>query len=664
MLLQPRVVGRALDREVERDLDPRAPRGGDHRVEVVPRAELRVDRVVAALGRADRPRRTDVARLGACGVVAALAVRDARSGGSAAGRRRRSRARASAGSASATPAKPAPRAREELVPGAEARELAVDVDGKRRRDDLAVPVPGRSAASPSSTRRRRRRPSSTAPSDELAGEILLAGLDLAAAARPARSRCDRSTPRPRTASGPGGRRRTAPPQRSLPSGCERLFAPARVARRRARARAAERVVPVLEDGRVDLDPIAHRALDGVPSAVDHRLDRLDLDAWVEDLRKGHSGEILSRRVVLTSCCSNAHPASCCIRPRCRTGCSTSTRTASWTGSRPRDSHGGRSCRSGRRRASPARRTCRRRRSPARPRSSPSRTRRRRRPRPTRSAPRNAYWIDDWLAYGGTLDGPGALRARVAGTPRATPPSAACACSATCRSTSPRTAPTIARTRELFQTGAVAGVPPDALHGDGPAVGQPALRLERRCAPTRYRWWIERFRRTFELVDLTRVDHFRGFVSYWAVPDGEPTAEHGRWRRGPGADLFDAVERELGAARRRRRGSRRDHRAGRRGCATSSASRAWSCCSSRFGGDPANPHLPENHEEQSVVYTGTHDNDTTRGWWESLSEDERERIGPRPGRPRLVADRARLALARGARDRAAAGRARPRLARRA
>ena len=80
----------------------------------------------------------------------------------------------------------------------------------------------------------------------------------------------------------------------------------------------------------------------------------------------------------------------------------------------------------------------------------------------------------------------------------------------------------------------------------------------------------------------------------------------------------------------------------------------------FGGDPTNPHLPQNHDEHSVVYTGTHDNDTTRGWWESLTAPSERAIGARSRRPALVADRGRVELARRARDRPAAGRARSRL----
>src|ERR687883_900435 len=98
--------------------------------------------------------------------------------------------------------------------------------------------------------------------------------------------------------------------------------------------------------------------------------------------------------------------------------------------------------------------------------------------------------------------------------------------------------------ELFERGAVAGAPPDALSATGQLWGNPlydwgAARVEG------YSWWIERFRRTFELVDAVRIDHFRGFVSYWAVPERAKTAKAGRWRPGPGAELFDAVERALG-----------------------------------------------------------------------------------------------------------------------
>ncbi|HEV8461660.1 MAG TPA: 4-alpha-glucanotransferase [Gaiellaceae bacterium] len=191
--------------------------------------------------------------------------------------------------------------------------------------------------------------------------------------------------------------------------------------------------------------------------------------------------------------------------------------------------------------------------------------------------------------------------------------------------------------KLFQTGAVAGVPPDAFTETGqlwgnPLYDWPAMRKDG------YRWWIERFRRTFELVDLTRVDHFRGFVAYWAVPAGNPTAEHGRWRRGPGAAVFRAIEAELGPL---------NVVAEDLGVITEPVVRLR-----RELGFPGMVVLQfgivESDEEQSVVYTGTHDNDTTVGWWSSLNQEAREHLGLDPADPAWslieIAWRSRSALA--------------------
>jgi len=184
--------------------------------------------------------------------------------------------------------------------------------------------------------------------------------------------------------------------------------------------------------------------------------------------------------------------------------------------------------------------------------------------------------------------------------------------------------------ELFSRGEVAGAPPDGYSATGQHWGNPLYDWKAHRA-TGYRWWIERFRRTFELVDLVRIDHFRGFVAYWAIPERHRTAEHGRWRPGPGSEPFEAACRALGelalvaedlglitpAVVRLRR------RLGLPGIVVLQ----WA-----FGVVRGNPHALDNQEEQSVAYTSTHDTDTASGWFASLSRRERERTGLDPRNP--------------------------------
>jgi 4-alpha-glucanotransferase len=184
--------------------------------------------------------------------------------------------------------------------------------------------------------------------------------------------------------------------------------------------------------------------------------------------------------------------------------------------------------------------------------------------------------------------------------------------------------------ELFVADAVAGVPPDAFTDEGQRWGNPIYDWSAMRA-TGFRWWIERFRRTFELHDLTRVDHFRGFVAYWAVPAESDTAKNGTWRPGPGRELFDAVAAELGAL---------PLIAEDLGVITEPVVRlrdelglpGMHVLQFGFDDDPNNPHRLVAHRENGVVYTGTHDNDTARGWWDSLSEEERARTGLDPADP--------------------------------
>jgi len=171
--------------------------------------------------------------------------------------------------------------------------------------------------------------------------------------------------------------------------------------------------------------------------------------------------------------------------------------------------------------------------------------------------------------------------------------------------------------ELFCEGEVAGAPPDAYSATGQLWGNPLYdwpALRRRG----YRWWVERLRRTLGLFDLARIDHFRGFVSYWAVPKGARNAAGGRWHRGPGRALFDAVERSLGPDL--------PLVAEDLGVITPGVERLRDALGFpgmvvlQFGFEPDHPesvHRPENHCEHRVVYTGTHDHDTARGWYESL-----------------------------------------------
>ena len=261
--------------------------------------------------------------------------------------------------------------------------------------------------------------------------------------------------------------------------------------------------------------------------------------------------------------------------------------------------------------------------------------------------RHRYWIDDWVAFGGSVENQvrfdrewGALRAYAAkrrvrifgdmpiyvadgGADHVAHP-------------------------DLFQARAVAGVPPDLFARDGQLWGNPIYDWAAMRA-NGYRWWIERFRRSFALVDLMRVDHFRGFVAYWSVRRGNKTARHGRWLRGPGKSVFDAVSAELGTLALVGEDLgvitppvvRLRQQLGLPGMVVLQFS---------LGGGARNPHRPENHPQQAVVYTGTHDNDTALGWWASLGDRARAASGLDPADPAwsLIAQawdsRAALAIA--------------------
>ncbi len=162
---------------------------------------------------------------------------------------------------------------------------------------------------------------------------------------------------------------------------------------------------------------------------------------------------------------------------------------------------------------------------------------------------------------------------------------------------------------------MAGVPPDYFSATGQLWGNPLYRWAEH-ARSRYRWWIERFRSAFALFDICRIDHFRGFAAYWEVPAGQTTALHGRWVPGPGATLFEAVEQVLG---------RLPIVAENLGVITEDVEAVrnrfgfpgMSILQFAFGNDPQAPDFkPHNYPRNRVAYTGTHDNDTTVGWWAS------------------------------------------------
>jgi 4-alpha-glucanotransferase len=181
--------------------------------------------------------------------------------------------------------------------------------------------------------------------------------------------------------------------------------------------------------------------------------------------------------------------------------------------------------------------------------------------------------------------------------------------------------------ELFQTGLVAGAPPDAYATDGQLWGNPLYdwpALQRRG----YRWWVERVRRTLELFDLARIDHFRGLVAYWAVPAGARTAKRGTWTRGPGRALFRALERGLDGLDPARP---LPLVAEDLGVITEPVERLRreiglpGMLVMQFGmdpDDPTSPHRLANHTADRIVYTATHDQDTVRGWLQSLDSARR------------------------------------------
>jgi len=175
--------------------------------------------------------------------------------------------------------------------------------------------------------------------------------------------------------------------------------------------------------------------------------------------------------------------------------------------------------------------------------------------------------------------------------------------------------------ERGQPTAVAGVPPDYFSATGQRWGNPLYRWDV-LSETGYRWWVERVRQALRVYDIIRLDHFRGFEAYWEVPAYEPTAAHGAWRPGPREALFMAIREELGDV---------PFIAEDLGVITPEVRAlqeglglpGMRVLQFAFSAGADNHDLPHNYIPDCVVYTGTHDNDTTRGWFTTREGAERD-----------------------------------------
>ncbi len=178
--------------------------------------------------------------------------------------------------------------------------------------------------------------------------------------------------------------------------------------------------------------------------------------------------------------------------------------------------------------------------------------------------------------------------------------------------------------ENFQPTVVAGCPPDAMAVDGQRWGNPLYHWDR-MAKEDFGWWTARVRRALEQADVFRIDHFRGFAGYYEIPASCPTAREGTWCTGPGKPLFDAISRALGPL---------PIVAEDLGFITQDVYDlrdglgypGMRILQFAFGGDASDTFLPHNYARNTITYTGTHDNDTARGWWDNAASRERAFAG--------------------------------------
>ncbi|WP_244833885.1 4-alpha-glucanotransferase [Clostridium sp. BJN0001] len=160
---------------------------------------------------------------------------------------------------------------------------------------------------------------------------------------------------------------------------------------------------------------------------------------------------------------------------------------------------------------------------------------------------------------------------------------------------------------------VAGCPPDIFSATGQLWGNPIYDWKY-MEKTNFEWWVERIRQSLKIYDVLRIDHFKGFESYWSIPYGDPTAEKGEWVKGPGIKIFNAINKELGDV---------NIIAEDLGTLTEATIKlrndtgfpGMKILEFAFDGSPDNVFLPHNYDKNFIAYTGTHDNDTVRGWIE-------------------------------------------------
>ena len=181
--------------------------------------------------------------------------------------------------------------------------------------------------------------------------------------------------------------------------------------------------------------------------------------------------------------------------------------------------------------------------------------------------------------------------------------------------------------ELFQLDeenlpvAVAGCPPDAFSATGQLWGNPLYRWEYH-KKTGYTWWLKRIAHCFQIYDIVRIDHFRGFDEYYSIPYGDKTAEHGKWMQGPGIELFNTIQEQLGEL---------PIIAEDLGFLTDSVRQllkdtgypGMKILQFAFDSREDSDYLPHNYDRNCVVYTGTHDNDTIRGWYDVLKKEDKQ-----------------------------------------